>query len=316
MQENVKYSVIIPFYNSSRYSNELINSIPALPEFEIIFVDDKSTKEESERLKKIIRKHRNHYIKYLYNNDKKNAGTCRNIGLEHATGKWLIFADSDDYFTDSFHSAVDAWYESNADIIYFRPTSFIRDKNAIGTRHKVYSKLVEAYIFNPTRKAELDIKTNFVVPWSKMIRREYVKKNQIKFDQVRASNDVMFSIKAAFWTSHIQCAEDCIYCVTTNQDSLMYKADRAILDARLDVYICQYNFLKSELVSEEFKTLHMFGTSMLKRYYFAKQNVLTILWVFFKLVKNRVKVFDTNKLHVKAMKKSFRKMKDNEFYRE
>ena len=316
MQGNVKYSVIIPFYNSSRYSDELINSIPAMPEFEIIFVDDKSTKEESERLRKIIMKHRNHRIKYLYNNEKKSAGTCRNIGLEHATGKWIVFADSDDYFTDSFSTAVDAWYESNADIIYFKPTSFIRDKKTIGTRHKVYSELVEAYIHNPTRKAELALKVNFVVPWSKMIRKEYIMKHQIQFDQVLASNDVMFSIEAAFGTSHIQCNEECIYCVTTNRGSLMYTADRAILDARLDVYIRQYHFLKSKLSTEEFNTLHMFGTSMLKRCYFAKQNVLTILWVFFKLVKNQVKIFDTSKLHIKDVKKSINKMKNNEFYRE
>ena len=115
MRDIIKFTVIIPFFNSSKYSDDLLNSIPALPEFEIIFVDDKSSKNEADELKRIIANHPNHSVKYYLNDRKKSAGTCRNIGLEHANGKWVIFADSDDYFTSDFHEIVNQHYAEEAE---------------------------------------------------------------------------------------------------------------------------------------------------------------------------------------------------------
>ena len=314
MRDIIKFTVIIPFFNSSKYSDDIHNSIPALPEFEIIFVDDKSSKNEADELKRIIANHPNHSVKYYLNARKKSAGTRRNIGLEHANGKWVIFADSDDYFTSDFHEIVNQHYAEEADLIYFTPTSYVRIENTIGTRHIQYCNWVKEYIRNPISERELALKTGFVVPWSKMIKLELIKENNIVFDEARASNDVMFSLKVAFAARKFTCSDECLYCVTKNPGSLMYKVDKEVLDARLEVYVRQYNFLKHELSAQEFSSLTMYGTSMLKRYIFAKQSPIRIVGVFIKLKKNGIKLFNLNKLRIRSLKKTIHNIKKNEFY--
>ena len=94
---NQKLSIIIPHYNRPHYLRTLLLSIPHLEEIQVIVVDDKSTEyqQEYECLKKEF-SDRN--IEFYDNDEVKSAGTCRNIGLRHAAGDWLLFADSDDYF--------------------------------------------------------------------------------------------------------------------------------------------------------------------------------------------------------------------------
>lgn len=71
-----------------------------MPEIEVIIVDDDSDPEKvdfedfpgSDRC----------YTQIIFTKEGKGAGYARNVGLRHAKAKWLIFADSDDYFNDCF----------------------------------------------------------------------------------------------------------------------------------------------------------------------------------------------------------------------
>lgn len=320
MFPEIKYSIIIPFFNSSKCIEELLNSIPSRPEYEILVVDDKSDQNEAEELKRIISIRKDQNVTYYLNDRKKSAGTCRNIGVENAKGKWLIFADSDDYFTESAHDVFEKWYGDEADLIYFVPTSYVRKEDVVGDRHVNYEKWVKDYIDCNSRKNEIALKTNFVVPWSKMIKREVVVQNGILFDEVRASNDVMFSLQVAFSSQSFRCSTECIYCVTKNPGSLMYRIDRDVLDARLHVYIRQYAFLKRSLPADEFAALKMRGTSMLRKYILAKQPVTVVMGVFITLIKNHVKVFDLRIINLKWWKKAASKLsvsysKDKKYYK-
>lgn len=88
----MKYSIIIPHFNDFKSLERLLNSIPSRDDIEIIVIDDKSTDEyDLDSIKS----------KCIFLNNEtpiKSAGTCRNIGLKIAKGKWLLFADSDDVF--------------------------------------------------------------------------------------------------------------------------------------------------------------------------------------------------------------------------
>lgn len=110
MQE-VKVSVVIPSYNSARYVVAAVESVLAqtFRDFEILVIDDGSTDETKEVLKKY-----GDVVRYLY---KPNGGVskARNYGIEKARGKYVAFLDADDLWMPEKLEKQVALLESNAD---------------------------------------------------------------------------------------------------------------------------------------------------------------------------------------------------------
>ncbi len=91
-------SVIVPFYNSEEYLEEAVVSVieQDYRELEIILVDDLST-DNSLQLAEDLRI-RDSRIRILRHTENRGVGPARNSGVEKASGEYLIFLDSDDYF--------------------------------------------------------------------------------------------------------------------------------------------------------------------------------------------------------------------------
>lgn len=89
-------SVIIPNYNYARYLDRVLRSVlnqsVSKNQYEIILVDDASTDNTKEVLKKY-----DGLIKIIWL--KKNVGLAesRNIGIKKALGMFVVFIDADDY---------------------------------------------------------------------------------------------------------------------------------------------------------------------------------------------------------------------------
>ncbi|MCB0096946.1 MAG: glycosyltransferase [Caldilineaceae bacterium] len=92
------FSIIVPAYNQARYLGATIESvlIQEYERFELLVVDDGST-DNTQRIAKSFVDHR---LRYLH---QPNAGlsAARNTGIAHATGRYLIFLDSDDFLEPS-----------------------------------------------------------------------------------------------------------------------------------------------------------------------------------------------------------------------
>ena len=95
----VKVSVIIPHYNSAKRLIRLLNTLEDSEDIEIIVIDDKSTETLYDLEQQILK--RDNTIILNNSSENKGAGVSRNIGLEAATGDWLLFADADDYFLEN-----------------------------------------------------------------------------------------------------------------------------------------------------------------------------------------------------------------------
>lgn len=240
----ILFSVIIPHYNSVAQLNRLIESIPVNDCIQLIVIDDKSTENTATAEQKVIAKGG----LFLHNTTPvKGAGTCRNLGLEQAAGKWLVFADADDYFLDGAFDILKKYSDAKEDIIYFSPTSRYSDSGKTAQRHIPFEKLVHHYIETPSGDNEILLRYKFMVPWSKMIRNQIVQKNHITFDEVPASNDVMFSMKTAYHAASVSVSDEQIYCVTCATDTLTTKRSEANYRARLAVFIDRYHYLKTHL---------------------------------------------------------------------
>ena len=110
------FSIIIPVYNLSDYIKETINNIlnQKYKNFELILINDGSTDNTPNILKKFSNKYKN--IKMF---NKKNGGvsSARNLGLKKANGKYIYFLDGDDKIeNDLLSNAYSKLKNNNIDI--------------------------------------------------------------------------------------------------------------------------------------------------------------------------------------------------------
>lgn len=93
-------SIIIPTYNRAHLIGETLDSIlsQTYANWECIIVDDGSTDNTSAVLEGYLKDKRFNFFN-RENNRKKGPSSCRNIGIENATGNLIMFLDSDDLIT-------------------------------------------------------------------------------------------------------------------------------------------------------------------------------------------------------------------------
>ena len=86
-------SVIIPSYNSAHFLNRSVDSVLAQTHknIEIIIIDDGSTDDTAEVIKRFADK-----VRYHYQENRGLAG-ARNAGIELARGQYIQFLDADDW---------------------------------------------------------------------------------------------------------------------------------------------------------------------------------------------------------------------------
>ncbi|MBR1738210.1 MAG: hypothetical protein IJ736_14575, partial [Firmicutes bacterium] len=127
----------------------------------------------------------------------------------------------------------------------------------ISTRHVMYMQYVHKYINKNTLKNMTELKYNFCTPWSKLIRHSIISNNNIMFDPITASNDIMFITKCAYYSRKITASPKTIYCVTRGNSSLTTNRDENRFDTRIDVLMRRYIFLRENLSKEEFRYAHI-----------------------------------------------------------
>lgn len=247
-------SVIIPHYNSAETLSRLIDSIPEREEIEILVVDDNST-QGTDRLNEVVGTRPGQITLFRNEPGKNSAGRCRNIGLSHAKGKWLLFADADDYFVCDLWDAVAGYLDSDYDIVFFPPTSLDLRTGEMSDRHTTLARLARDYCDNPDRRNEVNLRYLWAGPYSKLIRASVVRENGITFDETRVANDVMFSAKAACEAGKITADKQVIYCLTKNTGTLVMSKARKDIRTRVKVNVKKYCYLRRHAGREAFRIL-------------------------------------------------------------
>ena len=247
-----KFSVIIPHYKDLDCLHKLIESIPHRDDTQIIIVDDNSFPgtETVENEIAIIGRD----IQLFFNEkDSRGAGACRNIGIDRAEGEWLIFSDADDYFLPEAFDHFDDSSFSHADIVYFKMDSINMPGETKGTRHLQYNRLIDAYIEEPIKTNELNLRYNYPSPCAKMVRRSLIVKNNIQYEEVRWANDDMFATKCGYYAKEIAAKPETVYCVVRKSGTITTATSEEAMKVRIGVYIRKMLFLRDHLSKRDFR---------------------------------------------------------------
>ena len=101
----INYTFIIPTRNIPLLLNRCLNSIPLRNDIQIIVVDDNSDPKIVNQDNFPFKNRKN--VEVIFNKYSKGAGYARNLGLQLAKGKWLLFPDADDFYVDGFIDILD-----------------------------------------------------------------------------------------------------------------------------------------------------------------------------------------------------------------
>lgn len=183
-----KISIIIPTFNIEkdieRAIDSLINQTIGFENLEVIIVDDCSTDNTKEIILSYEKEYENIKPIFLENNS-GSAGKPRNIGIQYATSKYIMFLDNDDeYVNDACKILYDTIKENNANIVICSKTNNIyksQQKQKINNT-KISSEIITQKI-NVLKNPEIlyyPYTQYGGAMWCKIFKKKFILKNNIK----------------------------------------------------------------------------------------------------------------------------------------
>lgn len=193
-----KVSVIVPVYNAAEFLEKCIGSIMAqtLRDIEIICVDDGSPDNSLEILREL--QARDSRIQVI-SQPNGGAGAARNNGLRHATGEYLSFLDSDDFFEPNMlEEAYNCAESYRADFVVFNSDQYHMDKDTFVEVPWVLRKnTLPPYMPFSYRQLTDNVFKSFVGwAWDKLYRRSFVLEHDLWYQEQRTTNDMLFVFSA------------------------------------------------------------------------------------------------------------------------
>ena len=243
MNYSIVFSIIIPHRNSVNTLPRLLNSIPDRNDLEIIVIDNSPMPLKREQIVT------NRTIKLYYSEPNKGAGGARNVGVESAKGKWFIFADADDYFSENAFDLFFSKADSDAEIIYTCMGGVYSDTGEPSNRGDGFTKKVRGYLNGSL--SEIDLRIGFPSPCCKMVSSALVERHSIRYDEVVASNDVYFSLLSGYYAKKIEAFDSITYIATVSRGSLTRRRDYPVVHSRFLVALKRNKFLKEHNMSDK-----------------------------------------------------------------
>jgi len=188
------FSIIIPCYKVEQYLHQCVESVcnQSFRNIEVILVDDGSPDSCPLLCDELAKK--DNRIKVIH---KKNGGLsdARNVGLKSATGDYVVFLDSDDWWCDNnaLMKIANRLELSQADVLIFQSKKYYQLKGIYTCRKVLQVECDENYI---VRIQELMKKSIFVAcAWDKVIRRTILADHNIEFVVGQLSEDIEWCCK-------------------------------------------------------------------------------------------------------------------------
>lgn len=215
---DINYTFIIPHYNIPELLMRCLKSIPVRDDIQVIVVDDCSPDADTykTRFPELSRPN----LEFYSTSKGGSAGRARNVGLDHAKGKWLLFADADDLFTDKLEKVLNDNVNAEEDVIYFNVKCVMCDditqptKTGKGLKYNNY--------FQNIKENKSKFICEYPSPWAKIIRKSLVDNYKIRFDETRWSNDYYFIASAGLKAKKIKAVNEVIYYITEREGSLSH----------------------------------------------------------------------------------------------
>lgn len=234
---NITYSFIIPHKNCPNLLQRCVNSIPRREDVQIIVVDDDSDSN-------IVNWDEFQFddpkcIELVLTHGGKSAGAARNVGLKKAIGKWILFADSDDFYADGFLSVLDNYKDKDLDVLFFCLESI---DNQTLMHSKVYDDIRLAYDSYVTDHSKFDNIRFQNSPVMKMTSKALINHYHIVFEDVILGNDIWYSYQVGYFSKKVEIINDRLYLYCIHPKSTTFHRTVAKDVVQIETYVKQNAF--------------------------------------------------------------------------
>ena len=238
------FSIVIPIYNTEKYITRCLDSIITQSvTLEVIVVDDCSQDESAVIVQSYCDKYC--YIRLFRHLNNKGQGAARNLGVSHARGKYILFADSDDWYEPNALKRLKADISNNRDPDLLIFSYYIRNINSEKIGHHKYIKS------NPGVFTGADVLEKVVAgkinpsPWNKAYKLEFWSKHEFKFSEYMSHDDFALIPYVISQASKCIMLKNRLYNYLVHDESITNTvSDRRILSSTKSVKELRNNFLK------------------------------------------------------------------------
>jgi glycosyltransferase involved in cell wall biosynthesis len=213
-------SVVIPVYNVEGYLSRCLDSIfnqNFKGNFEVIAVDDGSTDNSLEILKKYQEKYPN--LTVVEQGTNKSLAVARSTGMKHATGDYVLHIDSDDWIKSEMFSNLlkKAAEYKNPDVIVFD----YERHNGMNTLNSIKNIADQKFYENEDKISAQRLFMGTCC--SKMVKNSLLKDLIYGNNYMNTTEDLIYSFEVFLRAKNILLLPEIYYCYFSNAQSLTSK---------------------------------------------------------------------------------------------
>lgn len=212
-----KLSVIIPAYNTAKYIEECVDSVISgtYRDLEVLLVDDGSTDGTGRLCDRLAEKYSS--IRVFHTNN-RGLSEARNLGIEHATGQYIGFVDSDDVVAPNMFQTMVRYLTSDVQLVVCRYLRYQEDDvKLIGKQANSINVVNQAGAMERLIQNEYG---PFV--WNKLFSKKILDTKHIRFPKDRRiCEDLFFTWEYIKHCKKAVFIEDSLYFYIMHNGSIM-----------------------------------------------------------------------------------------------
>lgn len=247
----VKVSVIVPVYKVEAYIERCARSLfeQTLDDMEYIFVNDCTPDNSLKVLKNVLSQYpqREKQVQIVSHKERKGSSCARNTGLAIASGKYIIYCDSDDYVdVRMYESMYETAVESDADIVWcdfydVYPDKILYHKTA--DTKKDHIEFLRAYM------------SSWTSVWNMLVKKNIYFEHNLSFpENITHREDFYVSVILHFYASKINKINKALYYYNRNNPgSILSNVDENTLDEVLSCNLSIIEFFKEKNIFSSFE---------------------------------------------------------------
>lgn len=231
-----KFSIVIPVYNVEKYIKRTLDSVfnQTYKDFEVIVVNDGCTDKSIDYAKE--------YKVKIVGDKHVGVSEARNIGKKEATGEYLLFLDSDDYWDNELLEKINMSLKNKPDLVRFQVRT-VTDKNEITNyQEETFEGL------NGIDAFQKIVNFHFIESiWCYAIKKEYYDHEKFKFKKDKIHEDFGLTPLIVIKASKVNSISYIGYNYYRRTGSIMNNPDYEWTKRKVKDFYEHYKYLQKEI---------------------------------------------------------------------